>query len=99
MQYKNTKTGLIFDGSPIQIDGENRIWSNSSIGNSYPYGDCIPVLKPGCYTYSVGHYHHIWNSDGEIIYSGNSLDDIFNVFLNNNAVSLGFSSFAYMVND
>ena len=35
--------GHQFNGTPIVIDGERRIWDNNSAGRSYPAGDCIPV--------------------------------------------------------
>jgi hypothetical protein len=33
--------GYIFNGHPVTINGEERIWDDDSIGNSYPAVNCL----------------------------------------------------------
>lgn len=36
--------GHKFNGTPISINGEERIWDNNSIGRSYPANNCKIVI-------------------------------------------------------
>ncbi len=35
--------GHVFNGTPIFIDNERRIWDNDSLGRSYPSENCISI--------------------------------------------------------
>lgn len=41
---ENPFFGNVFDGSPVTISEEKRIWDNDSQGRSYPEKDCIMTL-------------------------------------------------------
>lgn len=40
--------GLIFDGHPVRMDGEDRVWDNDTVGNSYPAVNCIQLKEFVC---------------------------------------------------
>jgi hypothetical protein len=37
--------GTIFNGEPLEINGERRIWNTETAGQSYPAVDCVEVME------------------------------------------------------
>jgi len=37
--------GRVFNGEPIIINNEHRIWNNETVGHSYSEKDCIVYLE------------------------------------------------------
>ncbi len=91
---KHPMTNKVFNGTPTIINGEDRIWDNETVGNSYPAIDCIiyQFLPNGIYFYDIAckdNKSHIFNSFGEVIFEHDTVAKCFEVFKSNNGKQIG----------